>query len=232
MTDLAVVVCLSFDHRASPEGLSRFKECIRNCSFVETTLEVSGSFDLIAQGSCASLAEYTQHMELIRDSLAKFVTRIETNFVTRKTERSLDGGDTGALWLPCQGGHKRVEAGLIDKIVAEGDYMRVHVGDWNCLIHSTMQHMCEQLQRRNFIKLHRSLCVSIKFIDRLVHVEQRWQARLRDGTHVNIAKGHVREVLDTIAGESSKLKGRPSNRMKVAGSFSHFSEKRVQSKLS
>jgi hypothetical protein len=206
VTNLAVIVCVAFDHRASGEGLARFKACISHCPFVDTTMEVSGTYDLIVQGHCASHAEYAAHMELIRPQVAQFATRIETNFVSSKIDqRNEDEG--GALWLPCDGGRRQVEAQLIDKILAEGDYMRVHVGSWNCLIHHTMRRLCEQLPRSSFIKLHRSSLVRIGFIDRLVHDERHWKARLRDGTHVSIAKSQVQQVLRLMSGESSKIEG-------------------------
>jgi DNA-binding Lrp family transcriptional regulator len=210
MPDLTVVVCVAFDHRASAERLARFKECICHCPLVDTALEVAGTFDLIVQGRCSSLAEYNENMDRIRGQLAEFVTRIETNFVGKKIERVPEREDIGALWLPCEGGRKRVEAHLIDKVVAEGDYMRVHVGSWNCLVHHTMQRLSEQLGSSNFIKLNRSALVRIGFIDRLVHDERRWKARLCDGTHVGIAKSHVKAMLQMMTGEFSS-NGRGSN---------------------
>lgn len=203
MTDLVVVVCVAFDHRACADRLAAFKNCILHCPLVDTALEVAGTYDLIVQGRCASLAEYNENMDRIRSQLAEFVTRIETNFVGRVVERAREREESNALWLPCEGGRKRVESHLIDKIVAEGDYMRVHVGSWSCLVHQTMQRLSEQLGSDGFIKLHRSALVRIGFIDRVVHDEQRWKARLRDGTHVRVAKSHVRDVLRLISSESS-----------------------------
>jgi hypothetical protein len=204
MTRLNVLVCVSFDHRAPVDGLSKFKECITRCPFVDSAMEVTGTFDLIVQGSCGSLTEYTESMELIRPQLAQYVSRIDANFISKKLEVHSTADTGSALWLPCEGGRKRVEASLIDKVVAEGDYMRVHVGGWNCLVHHTMQRLCQQLNGSGFIKLHRSWLVRIGFIDRLIHDEHRWFARLRDGTNVTVAKSHIREVLRLMADESSK----------------------------
>ena len=216
MTDLVVVVCVAFDHRASAEGLAQFKKCIFRCPFVESALEVSGTYDLILQGSCSSLNEYTEHMSLVRPQIGEFVTRIETNFVSRKIQCRPNAEAGSWLWLPCEGGSKRVDARLINKVVAEGDYMRVHVGDWNCLIHQTMQSLCAKLGTASFIKLHRSSLVRIGFIDRLVHVERRWIARLQDGTHVSVAKSHVPEVLRLMTGDSTKRQVNSSNKREIA----------------
>jgi hypothetical protein len=203
MTRLDVVVCVAFDHRAPVEGLSKFKECIIRCPFVDSAMEVTGTFDLIVQGSCGSLTEYTESMERIRPQLAQYVSRVDANFISKKVETRSAADAEGALWLPCEGGRKQVQAYLIDKIVAEGDYMRVHVGAWNCLVHHTMQRLCAQLHDCGFVRLHRSSLVRIGFIDRLTHDEHRWKVRLCDGTHVTVAKSHVREVLRLIGGESS-----------------------------
>ena len=74
MADLSVVVCLAFDHRAASEGLQKFKDCILSCPFVDRTMEVCGTYDLIVQGRCGSLADYTENMERLRETLSKFVT--------------------------------------------------------------------------------------------------------------------------------------------------------------
>ncbi len=47
-------------------------------------MEVSGTFDMIVQGKIETLSAYTQQMDRIRPQLAEFVTRIETNFVSKK----------------------------------------------------------------------------------------------------------------------------------------------------
>lgn len=203
IADLSVIVCLTFDHRASADRLRRFKDCIARCPFVETTMEVSGTYDLIVQGSCASLAEYNENLEAIRPDIAEFATRVETNFISRKVDRNPAEAKWDAIWLPCEGGQKRISTRLIDKIEAEGDYMRVYVGAWNCLVHDTLGGLSARLAHAQFIKLHRSSLVRIDFIDRLIHADQSWTARLRDGTHVRVAKSHVRQVLDLISAESS-----------------------------
>ena len=207
MTDLSVVICLALDHRSSSEGLTKFKACISRCPYVETTLEVTGAFDLIVHGRCASLAEYSQQMNMLRPQLSEFVTRFETNFVCNRIDKQCGDHEQAAIWLPCEGGHKRIAVNLIDKIVAEGDYMRVHVGDWDCLIHSTMHRLCEQLEGSQFIQLHRSTIVRMAFIERFIHDEHGWNARLRDGTLVKIAKSHVKEALQLAHGDSSKPEG-------------------------
>lgn len=209
MPDIDVVVCLAFDHRAPADGLAKFKDCIARCPQVSSAIEVSGTFDLIVEAHCPSLPDYIAQMERLRPMFATFATRVESSFVSRHIERRRDGCD-GALWLPCGDGRRRVDRGAIDKVVAEGDYMRVHVGEWNCLVHQTMARLAEQLGEPEFLRLHRSFLVRIGFIDRLIHEGRRWRARLRDGTEVRIAQGHVHHLLEATGRESSTPHPNPS----------------------
>jgi DNA-binding LytR/AlgR family response regulator len=61
-----------------------------------------------------------------------------------------------------------------------------------------------ELGHTNFVQLHRSVLVRVDFIERFVHVERHWNARLRDGTTIRVAKGHVQDVLRLIKPESAK----------------------------
>jgi DNA-binding Lrp family transcriptional regulator len=203
IADLAVIVCVAFDHRASPDGLSKFKDCIERCPFVDTALEVSGTYDLIVKGTCASFAEYNEQMEHIRPHIAEFAVRLEPNFISKTIERNVAEDKNDALWLPCEGGHRQVQASMIDKVEADGDYMRVYVGDWNCLVHVTMHRLSDRLLRSGFIRLHRSSLVRISFIDRLVQNGQCWTARLRDGSHMSVAKSEVHRVRQLMMAKTS-----------------------------
>lgn len=204
MTDLVVIACIAFDHRSEPDGLKRFKACLLQCPQVERAMEVCGTFDLILQGHCSDMAEFTAGMDRLREPLAQYTTRVETNFVARTVNRqSPVSAPSGAMWLPCKDGRRRIEHRLIDKIVAEGDYMRVHVGSWDCLVHDTMAHLVAELADQGFVQLHRSSLVRITFIERLLHDGRRWKARLCDGSEMWVAKSHTPDVLRIMAGESS-----------------------------
>lgn len=203
MHDLTVIVCLAFDHKAPVEGLRDFKTCIFQCPFVETAMEVAGTYDLIIQARLSSFEQYNEEMERISPQLREYSTRVEANFVGRKLDRRHSNGK--ALWLPVPNGRRRVSANLIDKIVANGDYMKVHVGDWSCLVHETIKKLCEELDSDQFIQLHRSVVVRSDFIERLLHQNRRWIAKLRDGSHQRVAKSHVPEVLRLMGSDSASF---------------------------
>jgi hypothetical protein len=201
--DVVVIVCVAFDHRAPPAELATFKNCIFACPFVDSAMEVTGSYDLIVRGHCESLVQYNQNFEAIRPQIAKLVARFETNFVSLEVHRGPRTEHERFIWLPCESGLKRVAVDLIDKVVAEGDYMRVHVGTWSCLVHQTLRKLWQELGVSDFVQLHRSLLVRVQFIERFVHVERRWKARLHDGTTIPVAKSHVHDVLRLTRSESS-----------------------------
>jgi len=205
VTSLAVVVCVAFDHRAPVAGLQKFKNCICACERVDLVLEVSGTYDMIVQAHLASLADYADEMQRLAPQLAEFALKVETNFVARKVERS---AREKCLWVPCNEGRRRVDTTSINKILAEGDYMRLCLSDSECLVHDTIRHLLSQLEEEQFIQVHRSAVLRVAFIDRLVHRGRRWIARLKDGSEQPVAKSHVAEVLRRISDDSSPAEAR------------------------
>lgn len=227
MTELAVIACLAFDLRADLDELARFKQQLSRCPCVDSIMDVSGTYDLIVQCHFSSLAHYTEQIDLIRPQIARVATRMDCNFICSRIECGEDNG-AGALWVPCDGGKKRVEARFIDKVLAEGDYMRVHIGSWNCLIHYTMGRLCELLASPDFIRLHRSCLVRVGFIDRLTHEGRRWKARLKDGTHVSIAQSNVSTLLRLTGPESSMTRHASSKRETPSQAGERMNERRLK----
>lgn len=202
MTDLSVVVCVALDHRADIDGLRAFKKCIVDCRMVEAVMECTGTFDLIVQGRFESFAEYTEQMANIAEHVRLYVRRIEANFVSKTLSCGSSSDDTRIMWLPCEGGKKSIPVCKIDKVLAEGDYMSVYVGDWHCLVHDTMHHLRDSLGDQ-FILLHRSALVRADFIESALHTDRCWTVRLRDGTRQRVAKSHVADVMRLMSADSS-----------------------------
>lgn len=211
MPDLIVIICVAFDHRSDPTRLREFKKCIFACSAIEQALEVSGTFDLILHARVATFADYTKKMDGLATEMAEFAKRIEINFVGWKMDRHFS---EAPMWVPCHDGRRRIDANTIDKIVAEGDYMRLHIGERNCLVHETIRSLLAQLDASLFIQLHRSIVVRIGFIDRMLHQGQRWVARLRDGSEQRVARGRVAEIIDMMS-HSAISEVDPANRSPV-----------------
>lgn len=190
--DVRVIMCLAFDHRAPPSEVARFKHCLLECEHVLHVVELTGAFDLMAEAKVANLAEYDERMGVLKSTVAHLIARYEANFICRRFVRQ--ASKEKAIWVPCHDGKVRIDYRLIDKVVADGDYMRVHCGRESHLVHMTMHAMSDTLGE-DFVLFHRSLLIRCDFIDRLIHRDSKWSARLRDQTSVNIAKSHVSEVM-------------------------------------
>lgn len=100
-------------------------------------------------------------------------------------------------------GTKRVDFSLINKVTAEGDYIRLHTPNNSWMVHMTMGEMRERLGDTDFVAVHRSTILRCDFIERLFHRKRAWTARLDDGSTERIAKSQVVNVL-------AKLRTNPS----------------------
>ena len=207
--DMRVILCLKFDSRAPFDEVAAFKRALINCDYVLHSVEVSGSFDFIFEASLRDFADYHTHLERFADSMAALVERHEANFICRRFMRVPDREQ--AIWVPCKDGRRRIDCASIDLVHAEGDYVRIHCGDQSWLLHDTMHHMREKLDRSQFLTLHRSTIANIDFIDRLIHRHHYWLALLANGTQQRIAKSQVAGVLAHLRTDSSNVAGGPTN---------------------
>lgn len=200
--DVRVIICLAFDDDAPPLEIARLKSCLLECEHVLHAVEIVGAFDLMVDASFASLLEYNERMGVAKAAAAQLIARYEANFICRRFVRHADKDH--AIWVRCEHGKVRIDYKLIDKIVAEGDYMRLHCGAASYLVHMTMHAMCESLGG-DFVLVHRSLLVHRDFIDQLIHRDSKWIARLKDGEHVIIAKAHVADVMASLHVAPAKI---------------------------
>jgi two-component system response regulator AlgR len=99
------------------------------------------------------------------------------------------------FWVPDQNGLVRIAARDVDRITAERDYMRLHVGKRSWLIYRTIAKLEEELDPDLFIRVHRS---SILRRDTIVGLSRdgvgHWAARLSDGSEQRIGRSHINEV--------------------------------------
>ncbi len=93
------------------------------------------------------------------------------------------------FWVPHRSELIRVAAGQIDRIEAERDYMRLHVGGHSYLLHQTISSLEERLDPLHFVRLHRSHIVRRDHIARLRHDGSGvWFAVLADGGEIRIGR--------------------------------------------
>src|SRR5258707_4119612 len=87
------------------------------------------------------------------------------------------------FWASDLSGLVRIAAKDVDRVSAERDYMRLHVGRRSWLIHHSMAALEEGLDPELFVRLHRSAIVRKDFIAGFTrNPSGRWIARLADGT--------------------------------------------------
>lgn len=96
------------------------------------------------------------------------------------------------FWVPYRGDIIRIDADRIDRVEAERDYMRLHVGDRSYLMHATIAELERRLDPRCFVRLHRSTIVRRDQVTGL-HREASgaWSARLADGAQTAIGRTYL-----------------------------------------
>jgi two-component system, LytTR family, response regulator AlgR len=99
------------------------------------------------------------------------------------------------FWVPDQSGLVRIAARDVERVTAERDYMRLHVGARSWLIHRTIQKLEDELDPAMFIRVHRSVIVRRDTITGLIRDPGgHWCARLADGGEQRIGRSYVDEV--------------------------------------
>ncbi|MEQ7873154.1 LytTR family DNA-binding domain-containing protein [Sphingomonas sp. ASV193] len=99
------------------------------------------------------------------------------------------------FWASDLSGLVRVAARDIDRVSAERDYMRLHVGARSWLIHHSMAALEEGLDPKLFVRLHRSAIVRRDFITGFSrNPSGRWIARLADGEEQPVGRLYADQV--------------------------------------
>jgi two-component system response regulator AlgR len=96
------------------------------------------------------------------------------------------------FWVPHRSELIRIAAGDIDRIDAERDYVRLHVGARSYLLLHTIQRLEDRLDPERFIRLHRSTIVRRDRIAGLKHDGLGvWSAQLVDGELLRIGRTYL-----------------------------------------
>ena len=99
------------------------------------------------------------------------------------------------FWVPDQSGLVRIAASDIERITAERDYMRLHVGQRSWLIHRTIAKLEEDLDPELFLRVHRSVILRRDTVTGLYRDEAgHWTARLKDGGEQRIGRSYIDNV--------------------------------------
>jgi two-component system response regulator AlgR len=99
------------------------------------------------------------------------------------------------FWVPDHSGLVRIAATDIERVTAERDYMRLHVGARSWLIHRTIAKLEEDLDPEMFIRVHRSVILRRDTVTSLYRDDSgHWTARLKDGGEQRIGRSYVDQV--------------------------------------
>ena len=95
-----------------------------------------------------------------------------------------------------------VEVADVDWIEADGDYLRLHVGRTTHLHRATMAELEQQLDPREFVRIHRSTIVRLARVKQLEpYIRGEYVVLLHDGTRLKLSRGYLAQ-LEAALGES------------------------------
>ena len=121
------------DYLLKPVAFERFREALRRARS-----------RLDARASDERFAELQRLLQTLKS---------EESAAARSGERE--------LWAPERGGLARIPVDTIERIEAEGDYVRVHVREAAHLIKDTITSLEQRLDPELFLRVHRSAIVSL-----------------------------------------------------------------------
>jgi two-component system LytT family response regulator len=150
----------------------------------------------MVEAEVPSMTAYREMLESLAERVAKLVERYEESFVCRRFIRN--DKDDRSIWVPTTGGVQRVDSRLIDRIHAEGDYMRIYSGCNSWLLHTTMRSLAGRLDHNEFVRVNRSAIVRLSFVDRVVHEGRHWFVQLHDGMRERVTKCQMRDLLTLL----------------------------------
>lgn len=102
-----------------------------------------------------------------------------------------DDGYLQEFWASDRNGLTRIRAVDVDRITAERDYMRIHVGTRSWLINHSLSRLEQELSPELFVRLHRGAMVRRDFIAGLRHDDAGWVARLADGEEQRVGRAYA-----------------------------------------
>ena len=126
------------------------------------------------------------------ERLARAVERARERLAVRDASPAEGGGGSPYVeefWVSEARGLVRLSVADVDRVSAERDYMRLHVGKRSWLINHTIGRLEEELDPAKFVRLHRSAIVRRDFVTGLRRDEGgRWWVRLADGEEQKVGR--------------------------------------------
>ena len=129
------------------------------------------------------------------ERLSRAIARVAERRSVAPAPAKLPSAHVEEFWVPHRSELVRIAAIDIERIDAERDYMRLHVGSRSYLLHQTIGTLEARLDPSHFIRLHRSMIVRRDRIVRLGHDKAgAWHAELADDAQVRIGRTYLAQA--------------------------------------
>ncbi len=126
-----------------------------------------------------------------QDRLGRAVARVIERRRTPADEHPLSD-HAQEFWVPHRSEMIRIAVQDIERIEAERDYMRLHVGTRSFLLHQTITELERRLDPAQFVRLHRSTIVRRDRISKLSHDGMGvWHAVMTDEERIRIGRTYL-----------------------------------------
>lgn len=156
------------------------------------------AFDQFAVEAFAVAAVDYLLKPVAEERLTKAVARVAAKLESEP--RPVKSQWTEEFWVPHRAEVIRIAAEDIDRIEAERDYMRLHVGQASYLLHQTISRLEERLDPERFVRVHRSAILNRARIAKLRHDGMGgWFAEMTDGDQIRIGRTYLKQAKE-IAG--------------------------------
>jgi two-component system LytT family response regulator len=112
------------------------------------------------------------------------------------SSRSLE---TESLAVPVHDGVVKIPVGSIDWLQAEDNYVRLHAAGRSHLVRTTLGALEKKLAARDFVRIHRSVVVSVSRIARLRRLaSDRYAVVLTNGAQLPVSRPHRKRVMAVV----------------------------------
>ena len=133
---------------------------------------------------------------VLKPVAAERLERAIDRAIARAERVASEGGEwLSEFWVPHRSELLRIDAAQVERIDAERDYVRLHVGDRSYLLLQTIAGLEAKLDPEEFIRIHRSTILRREAIRGLRHEGLGvWSAELDGGETLRIGRTYLRKV--------------------------------------
>ena len=133
---------------------------------------------------------------VLKPVAAERLERAIDRAIARAERVASEGGEwLSEFWVPHRSELLRIDAAQVERIDAERDYVRLHVGDRSYLLLQTIAGLEGRLDPTRFIRIHRSAILRRDRIRGLRHEGLGvWSVELDNGEALRIGRTYLRKV--------------------------------------